>query len=91
MQKLPLDEKRAYIKSLLINGEVIVEFTKLDGEFRKMPCTLKPELLPVTPIVESEQPKKERAENPNVIRVFCTDKKEWRSFRIDSVTNIMEG
>lgn len=72
---------------LLESKECVVEFTKVDGTYRKMPCTLAPQLIPLAPVVEGKV-KKERKENPNVIRVFCTDKKEWRSFRIDSVISI---
>ena len=84
---LTLDEKRDYLTLKLQFGEVAIEFTKVDGTNRKMPCTLAPQLIPPAPIVEGKI-KKERKENPTVIRVFCTDKQEWRSFRIDSVISI---
>ena len=32
---------------------------------------------------------KTKAENPNTISVWCTDKNAWRSFRIDSVSKVV--
>ena len=79
-----------YTRDELINtlqaGIATVEFTKVNGEHRVMPCTLKPELLPVTTKPVSEG--KERKENLSTVRVFCTDKQEWRSFRVDSVISV---
>ena len=83
---MTIDEKRDYITAKLLEGEVTVEFTKIDGTLRIMPCTLSPTIVPPAPIVEN---KKERKVSTEVIRVFCTDKKEWRSFRIDSVISIV--
>lgn len=83
--KMTIDEKRDYITEKLLEGEVTVEFTKVDGSLRTMPCTLSTDLLPAnTSIVET----KERKENKEVMRVYCSDKKEWRSFRIANVISI---
>ena len=85
--KLTLDEKRDYINNILHAGEAVVEFTKVNGEHRVMPCSLNAALLPpAPPVVEG---KVERKINPDVIRVFCIDKQEWRSFRIDRVISII--
>ena len=79
---------REQLSELLHTGECVVEFTKINGEVRAMPCTLKAELLPPAPepkpLVEGQVPKVKK-ENPNVLSVWCLDKKEWRSFRIDNV------
>ena len=75
---------RDQLSNLLHSGECIVEFTKVNGEVRSMPCTLKPELIPPAPVkvlAEGEVPKVKK-ENPDVMNVWCLDKKEWRSFRI---------
>ena len=82
------EEKREVIGSLLHTGIVTVEFTKVDGTFRSMPCTLSEAIIPAAPVKESTETKKERKENLEIFRVYCTDKQEWRSFRIDSVINI---
>jgi len=82
---------RTQILDLLHSGECLVEFTKVDGTVRTMPCTLKAELLPPQPepkiLAEGEVPKIKK-ENPDVVSVWCTDKKEWRSFRIANVISV---
>ena len=75
---------------MLVSKECIVTFTKVDGTARVMPCTLNASLIPTEPVKESAEPKKEpRKINESVIPVFCTDKREWRSFRVDSVISIV--
>ena len=68
-----------------------VTFTKLNGEVREMPCTLKEDIVPVyerkTPVVESEETAKVKATSPT-LSVWCIDKAAWRSFRVDSVTEL---
>jgi hypothetical protein len=83
----PLEQKKAIILNTLSTTVALVEFTKVNGENRVMPCTLDPARLPATPFTEG---KVERKVNPDVQRVFCTDKNEWRSFRFDSVISITE-
>jgi hypothetical protein len=84
---------RTQLSDLLHSGECIVEFTKVNGEVRSMPCTLKPELIPPAPapkvLAEGEVPKVKK-ENPDVMSVWCLDKKEWRSFRIANVISAKE-
>ena len=71
----------------------MVEFTKVDGTVRSMPCTLSETLIPPPPVHETNTdnpidfpaPKKEKKQNPDVMNVWCLDKKEWRSFRIANV------
>lgn len=75
---------RDQLSELLHSGECVVEFTKVNGELRTMPCTLKAELIPPAPVVEGKIVK-EKKPNPDVISVWCLDKKEWRSFRIANV------
>jgi hypothetical protein len=76
---------RNQLISLLTENTCVVKFTKVDGELREMPCTLRPDLLP--PITESKD-KKEKKPNDSVLSVWCTDKESWRSFRVDSVQSI---
>ena len=79
---------REQLSELLHSGECVVEFTKVDGTVRTMPCTLKADLVPPAPepkvLAEGEVPKVKK-ENPAVMNVWCLDKKEWRSFRIANV------
>ena len=76
---------RAEMKKLLQENECIVEFKKVDGDKRVMPCTLNPELMPEPP--KKEEGKTKRKENLSTLGVWCTDKKAWRSFRVESVTD----
>ena len=58
-----------------------ITFTKVNGEERIMDCTLQEHMIPLTD-------EKNRKENEEVLPVFDINKGEWRSFRLDSVTNI---
>ena len=58
-----------------------ITFTKVNGEERVMDCTLQEHIIPST---NSDN----RKENEEVLPVFDINKGEWRSFRLDSVTNI---
>lgn len=63
-----------------------VTFTKVDGDVRVMPCTLREDLLPT--INSDNSDGKVKRANDTVLSVWCTDKNEWRSFRISNVTNL---
>ena len=58
-----------------------ITFTKVNGEERVMDCSLQEHILPQT---DSNN----RKENEEVLPVFDINKGEWRSFRLDSITNI---
>jgi hypothetical protein len=78
------------LHDLLLKNECVVEFTKINGDVRSMPCTLKAELIPpVEPkvLAEGEVPKVKK-ENLGVMNVWCLDKKEWRSFRIANLISV---
>lgn len=85
--KIIIDE--IYSKQALVDalhaGEVTVEFRKVNGEVRTMPCTLKETLMPLRPVTDSVPAKEPKKVNENTISVWCTDKQAWRSFRVDSV------
>ena len=72
----------------LLTGVYNVTFTKVDGTERTMPCTLKEDLLPAAKLEDPLSQKKVRAINEEVMVVFCTDKQEWRSFRVANVKSI---
>jgi hypothetical protein len=84
---------REQLSELLHTGECVVEFTKVNGEVRSMPCTLSESLIPPAPVhvTNTDNPidfpvtKKEKKVNLDVLSVWCLDKKEWRSFRIANV------
>lgn len=74
-----------WLKGALKSNIVDVTFIKKDGTERLMKCTLDPELLPKIEIKEDAKPRKESTTS---MRVFDTEKKEWRSFTIKSVRNV---
>lgn len=73
------------------HAHVEVTFTKVDGTLRTMPCTLNEALLPVveqiTPTADTPPPRVKKF-NPAVMSVYCTDKQEWRSFRVENVISV---
>lgn len=70
MDKLP---------EILKNNIVIVTFTKINGDIRKMSCTLDPKYIKNN--IESV----ERNTSNNTIKVWSIDDNDWRSFRPESV------
>lgn len=71
----------------LRTDNVTVRFTKVDGSERTMRCTLSEKAiplakLPTTKIEESS------STSGSAVRVFDTDKQEWRSFRWDSLIEV---
>lgn len=73
-------------KSALASGVHTVHFTKVNGDQRKMNCTLNPEYIPEDMRPSSESQVKE---NTEVVRVFDLRAQGWRSFRVDSVTQFV--
>tara|TARA_B100000287_G_scaffold257047_2_gene241674 strand:+ start:1081 stop:1353 length:273 start_codon:yes stop_codon:yes gene_type:complete len=64
-----------------------VRFIKVNGEERNMTCTLKADQIP-----GDKKPKDDDngvQATIGVIKVFDTEKQDWRSFRVDSVTRFM--
>lgn len=66
----------------LHRGICQVLFEKMDGTMRTMNCTLHPDRLPARQTLTEVS---STPTNLDTIRVFDTDLKEWRSFRVDSV------
>jgi hypothetical protein len=79
---------RNILLEALKNHECTVTFTKVNGETRVMPCTLKEDIIPIPPADVASKSVVKRHENQNVVSVWCLDKKEWRSFRIDNVVDL---
>ena len=86
-----IDERRAVITELLRQGVCEVTFTKVNGELRTMPCTLDPAIVPPMPspklLAEGEVPRVKKFNSDNM-SVWCTDKNEWRSFKLVNVIKI---
>jgi hypothetical protein len=93
-------EIRAWVRGLLITSEITVDFVKADGTERSMRCTLDSNRIPPVPagtifkssvtnpdgLAESKKPRKQP--DPHSVRVFDTEKGEWRSFRFDRLQKI---
>jgi hypothetical protein len=79
---------KKWLRSHLAFGSVTVVFTKKDGSERVMECTTSPELVPVEPILESAEPKREKKANEDVMPVYDLESKHWKSFRWDSVKEV---
>jgi hypothetical protein len=73
---------RNILLEALKKHECTVTFTKVNGETRVMPCTLKEEVIP------KQEPKGTKKPNESVVSVWCLDKQEWRSFRVDNVVDL---
>ncbi len=79
---------RNILLEALKNHECTVTFTKVNGETRVMPCTLKEGVIPRSPAEVASKSTTKRQENQNVVSVWCLDKREWRSFRVDNVVDL---
>jgi hypothetical protein len=75
------------ITALLHEHQCIVDFVKLDGETRTMPCTLRSDLMPVaTQMIKEDMVNK--PVNYETITVWCTDKQAWRAMKTMNVTTV---
>lgn len=62
-----------------------VTFDKTNGEKRVMVCTLKEDIVPQ---YEKTTSRKKKINN-DVVAAFDLNKKEWRSFRLDSIKTMV--
>lgn len=77
-------EGREWLQSMLRMGPVDVTFTKTDGTERVMKCTLQEGV--VVPHTKTTERVKE--ENNNILAVWDMEKNAWRSFRLDTITQV---
>ena len=70
------------LSEMLRNRKLEVSFIKKDGSLRVMNCTLLEKYLPTN---DKETTKKE---NDSVLSVWDIDNNGWRSFRLDSITEV---
>jgi LAS superfamily LD-carboxypeptidase LdcB len=78
-----------WLKDIMRTGTVNVEFTKVDGTNRTMNATLDLSLVPrVEPL--SETTIKSKRDNPDVLVCWDVDAGGWRSFRLNSVINVID-
>lgn len=79
---------REELHAALKEGVCEITFTKVSGEVRTMPCTLKETLIPAPTKSDAISQKRVRELNEAVMVAWCTDKNEWRSFRVANVTAV---
>ena len=81
-----IDASLRYItlKRILETGVFTVEFKKINGEIRKMPCTLKEGIVPPRDTILI----KSTPVDPETMPVWCTDKQSWRSFKTMNVLSV---
>lgn len=75
------------LKEHLSRSVAEITFTKTDGSIREMRCTLMSDYLPEKQIEETVR-HVPRRENDSVLAVWDIDNQDWRSFRLDSITDI---
>jgi hypothetical protein len=82
---------KAEIISMLSERVVTVKFKKVDGSERTMKCTLLHNIVPqpLKTVAEDNTTIKERRENENVVAAWDVEAEGWRSFRLDSVVEII--
>lgn len=73
---------KKWFAGLLKEIEVNLVFKKVNGETRKMRCTLNEELIPED---KKSTGSGKRKSPQDSIAVFDLDKQDWRSFRYDSI------
>lgn len=87
------EEFKTWTRGVLHDANVkdlCITFTKKDGTEREMFCTLVESRIPA-----EKQPKSQASDSTttgqgveSAVRVFDTEKQEWRSFRWDSVKKV---
>lgn len=70
----------------LKQGITVVEFKKVNGEYRKMQCTLAGDHLPEQ--IDLEETIQKKKPNPEVMAVFDIEQQGWRSFRWDKLETV---
>lgn len=78
-----MDFDKEEVKSLLRENKCSVTFEKVNGEIRKMLCTLNSSLIPQEEVEVGE--KRTKVENVDVLPVYDLESNGWRSFRWNSL------
>jgi rubrerythrin len=81
-----IDQSKVYIE--LKSREVKIEFTKKDGTQRSMLCTLNEAVIPTEKLPKSKEETSDSISS-EICRVFDVEKQDWRSFRWDSVIEVV--
>jgi hypothetical protein len=79
---------REEIMTVLKENVAQVTFTKVNGDVRIMDCTLNESHLPQVKEDDQVGEKKVREINEEVVSVWDTKAQGWRSFRVESVSDV---
>jgi hypothetical protein len=79
------EERKTQILQQLVQGETVIEFTKVNGDYRKMTCTLSKDIIPPATKTDPITEEKVRKVNPEVCVVYDVAAQGWRSFRWDRI------
>ena len=87
--KIDTPEGREWLKGLLKERNVVVTFTKINGDERVMTCTLNESVLPQATKTDPQSQKKVReVDADKVCSVWDINAKGWRSFRWENVKQV---
>lgn len=78
------DVSKNWLRSVLRESDVQIEFVKKDGTNRIMQCTLQETKIPSEKIPKTD----EKTYKTDTLTVFDVEKQDWRSFRWDSIRKI---
>ena len=78
---------RGNIEMSLKRGKFLVDFTKVNGDQRKLLCTLSQKFMPRTEFNISRATAK-RQQNTETLSVWDLESESWKSFRINSVKSL---
>ena len=79
---------REQLMETLAKDVCVVTFKKLNGDERKMPCTLIPQFLPPAKKDDAITQKKVREISDKVCAVWAIESQGFRSFRYDRVSEV---
>ncbi len=79
------EQRKEEIQQQLKEGEVVIEFNKINGDYRKMTCTLSKDIIPKATKKDPLTEEKVRKVNPEVCVVYDVNAPGWRSFRWDGL------
>lgn len=83
----PAEYRYQQIVTMLEDYVCIVDFKKVNGELRSMPCTLREDHMPVSAQVIKDDIDL-KPNNYETITVWCTDKSAWRAMKTHNVISV---
>tara|TARA_B100001094_G_scaffold166784_1_gene161405 strand:- start:1202 stop:1468 length:267 start_codon:yes stop_codon:yes gene_type:complete len=78
---------RGKIELSLKRGKFLVDFTKVNGDQRKILCTLSQKFMPKAEFNVSRVEAK-RQKNTETLSVWDLESESWKSFRVNSVKSV---